>query len=281
MPWLDSVKAIIHCDPGGRVLEVQGPSCNSVLVASCHLLCETSPSTFDTLPTSDQIHFNPPENSNLTPSNSLSFSLPVEFEAWKYVFSPQKYVFPPHIPCDCEIILKLGSTAPVSGTYTLTPDETEELCSYIDEQLSNGLYLLNHLLKHQLSLWKSLAREKRPCVDYQGLNKGTIFYSYSIPAIVWLLNQLSNSKYFAKIDLKSAFNLIQVAKGDGWLTAFQTPWGLFEYKLMPLGLANAPAIFQCFIRWSTSDYYVFDSWFPFTTTGFLRVLGSRARFFRT
>jgi hypothetical protein len=72
--------------------------------------------------------------------------------------------------------------------------------------------------------------------------------SYPIPILGQLLNQLQGCKYFTKIDLKAAFNLLRVAKEHEWKTAFCTPWGLYEYLVMPFGLANAPACFQCFIQ---------------------------------
>lgn len=39
-----------------------------------------------------------------------------------------------------------------------------------------------------------------------------------------------------------------------WKTDFQTPWGLFEYLVMPFGLANAPVCFQRFIQWVLREY---------------------------
>lgn len=54
--------------------------------------------------------------------------------------------------------------------------------------------------------------------------------------------------------MKAAFNLLRVAAGDEWKTAFRTPWGLFEYLVMPFGLANAPANFERFIQWVLRDY---------------------------
>jgi hypothetical protein len=82
----------------------------------------------------------------------------------------------------------------------------------------------------------------------------TIRDSYPLPVIAHLLNGLSGCQFLSKIDLKSAFNLLRVAPGHEWKTAFQTPWGLFEYLVMPFGLANAPAIFQRFIQHCLREY---------------------------
>ena len=49
---------------------------------------------------------------------------------------------------------------------------------------------------------------------------------------------------FTAVDLKGAYNLVRIKKGDEWKTAFRTPQGHFEYLVMPFGLTNAPAIFQ-------------------------------------
>ena len=55
---------------------------------------------------------------------------------------------------------------------------------------------------------------------------------------------LSGAKYFTKLDLPGAYNLVLIRPGDEWKATFHTRYGHFEYIVMPFGLTNAPAVFQ-------------------------------------
>ena len=72
----------------------------------------------------------------------------------------------------------------------------------------------------------------------------TIPNRYPLPLIPELLDRLQGARYFTKIDLRGAYNLIRIRPGDEWKTAFRTRYGHFEYTVMPFGLTNAPAVFQ-------------------------------------
>jgi hypothetical protein len=63
-----------------------------------------------------------------------------------------------------------------------------------------------------------------------------------------LRERLGRAKIFTKLDLKTGYNLIPIAEGDEWKTAFRTRYGLFEYLVMPFGLCNAPGTFQAMIN---------------------------------
>jgi hypothetical protein len=62
------------------------------------------------------------------------------------------------------------------------------------------------------------------------------------------LMNLSRAKWFTKLDIRGAYNLIRMAEGEEWKTAFHTRYGLLESLVMPFGLTNAPATFQNFIN---------------------------------
>lgn len=57
-------------------------------------------------------------------------------------------------------------------------------------------------------------------MNHWALNKLLKRDSYPILVMSWLLNQLKGCEFFAKIDLKAAFNLLRVSAGDEWKTAF-------------------------------------------------------------
>ena len=94
----------------------------------------------------------------------------------------------------------------------------------------------------------------RLCVDYRDLNEKIIKNRYPLLLIQETLIQLSKAKYFPKLDIRGAYNLIHITEGDEWKTAFRTRYGLFESLVMPFGLTNAPATIQAYINETLSEY---------------------------
>ncbi|KAM7296981.1 retrovirus-related Pol polyprotein from transposon 17.6, partial [Ixodes scapularis] len=84
----------------------------------------------------------------------------------------------------------------------------------------------------------------RFCVDYRQLNAVTKKDVYPLPRIDDTLDRLRHSRYFSSMDLKSGYWQIEVDERDREKTAFVTPDGLYEFKVMPFGLCTAPATFQ-------------------------------------
>ena len=84
----------------------------------------------------------------------------------------------------------------------------------------------------------------RFCIDYRRLNNVTRKDAYPLPNNNETLETLSVAEWFNTLDLASGYWQVPVAPADRAKTAFTTRKGLFEWKVMPFGLSNAPATFS-------------------------------------
>ena len=84
----------------------------------------------------------------------------------------------------------------------------------------------------------------RPCSDFRAINSQTEPDGYPLPNLRHFTHKLKGSTIFSKIDLVKAFHQIPIAEEDQMKTATKTPWGVYFYKRLAMGLSSSAQSFQ-------------------------------------
>ncbi|KAL0149639.1 hypothetical protein M9458_055166 [Cirrhinus mrigala] len=177
-------------------------------------------------------------------------SIPVPYRDLAEVFSKRRAaLLPPHRPYDLAIDLVPGAVPPRGHLYSLSATEHQAMEEYVAEGFRAGIIRPS---SSPAAAGFFFVKKKdgglRPCVDYRGLNQITIKNRHPLPLTNTALDALSGARFFTKLDLRSAYNLVRIREGDEWKTAFITPTGNYETLVMPFGLCNSPSVFQQFIN---------------------------------
>ena len=107
--------------------------------------------------------------------------------------------------------------APFGLIYLLSIPELKALREWLDKNLSKTFIMASLSPAGAPILFvKKSDGSLRLCIDYRGLNAGTIKNGYSLPLIRETLIQLSKSRYYTALDVRGAYNLLRVAEGDEW-----------------------------------------------------------------
>ena len=139
-----------------------------------------------------------------------------------------------------------GNASPVrQQPYRVSPTVRNRIDSHVNKMLNQGT------IQPSVSPWAApvvLVKKKdgseRFCVDYRKLNSVTRRDSHPIPNVQDTLDCLHGTAYFSCMDLRSGYWQVEMDDESKPKTAFATHAGLFEFRKMSFGLANAPSTFQ-------------------------------------
>ena len=138
-------------------------------------------------------------------------------------------------------------TAPSKRPYKMSMVELTQLRERLDELLAKG-YIRPSSSPFSAPVLMVPKPGKpevlRMVVDYRCLNSQTIKDKYPLPDIQQLFDEMHGARYFSSFDAVDGFWQMTMASEDVEKTAFTSPYGQYEWLVMPMGLANSPSCYQ-------------------------------------
>ena len=164
------------------------------------------------------------------------------------VITQYREVFP-DVPSKTNLIehdVDVGDSAPIKQhPYRVSPMKKELLDKEVQYMLKNDI------IEESQSNWSSpciLVPKHdggfRFCTDFRKVNDKTKSDSFPIPRIADCIDQIGNAKFVSTFDMLKGYWQVPLTQHAREISAFVTPSGLYQYKVMPFGMKNAPATFQ-------------------------------------
>ena len=160
-----------------------------------------------------------------------------------------------------------GDAKPIKQSVRRLPfQQRQHVRELLDNMLEQGV------IEPAKGPWASpivLVRKKdgttRFCVDFRKVNEVTRKDAQPLPRIDDTIDTLHGAKWFSTLDLASGYWQVEVEPEDREKTAFTTPFGIFQFRVMPFGLCNAPGTFQRLmervlagLHWTSCLVYIDD-----------------------
>lgn len=151
-----------------------------------------------------------------------------------------------------EAHMKLSENRYVSRKpYRCSYDDQREIEKQIAELLNYGLieqssspFASPVTLAYKKTGEGGTKEKNRLCIDFRELNKLLIPECQPFPLIEDLLVRTRDCCWFSALDINSAFWSIPLRPKDRYKTGFVTQHGHWQWRVLPFGLKNSPAIFQ-------------------------------------
>lgn len=129
--------------------------------------------------------------------------------------------------------------------YRTSPAKKRLIEEQIEQMLQDGI------IEPSTGPWAApvvivnrLGSDPRFCVDYRGVNQVTQKDSYPLLRVDESLDFLARGQFITTLDLARGYWQVAAVEESRPKTAFISHCGLFQFRVLPFSLCNAPATFQ-------------------------------------
>jgi hypothetical protein len=146
-----------------------------------------------------------------------------------------------------KITLKPDAVPVIQPMRRVPKSRMEPLKKLLDKQVQAG-YIIQ---VNEPTAWVNqfvMAEKKdgtfRLCIDPKDLNEAIMREHFPIPRKDDILADLTEGKVFSKLDASSGFHQVQLDNDSSLLTTFNTPFGRYRYRRLPMGISSASEVFH-------------------------------------
>lgn len=162
---------------------------------------------------------------------------------------------PPQRQIEHGIDLYDNAKPPPLIRYRYSPLQLEEIETQVKTLLERGFIEPSiSAFGAPVLLIKKREGDFRFCVDYRRLNAISKPQAFLFPMPEELLDRLGKATVYSKIDLRNGYFQIRIKEADAHKTGFLTHVGHYQFRVMPFGLASAPATFQSLMQQVFKEY---------------------------
>ena len=135
-----------------------------------------------------------------------------------------------------------------AAIYEVTKKEFQRLLTYFYEPSNSSI------TSPIVIAPKSTSPFVRICGDYRLINKLLKIFNFPIPDVIKELHKASKCRVFIDLDMRNAFHNLKLHPLTSELLSVQTPFGQFQPRFLPEGVAPASGILMSVMSDIFSDY---------------------------